>query len=74
LFNGLGLQTIPNKGTYKGQFKDQQKHGSGTFVDESKTRYAGTWERGKKNGMFVITNPDGSTYEVQYSDDDLVVT
>ena len=45
--------------SYKGYFKNDQRHGNGTLVTDSQTKYTGEWELGKMHGQGTLTSKDG---------------
>lgn len=62
--NGDGLQYIPDKYVYKGQFLNGKKNGSGIIKLLNGNIYDGQWTEGVKNGRGVYL--DAST-KVVYS-------
>lgn len=55
--HGYGKMTTV-KGTYDGQWQNNQMHGEGTFVGVDGTRYSGAWENNKKHGKGTLFSPD----------------
>ena len=47
----LGTYTYPNKDVYVGEWKDDKRHGNGTYTyNESGSIYVGMWDQGNAHG------------------------
>ena len=66
---GHGVFTWSNGDRYEGQFKDNQKHGTGTQYYASEGNYIGDWVEDKKAGKGVFIWTTGDRYEGQYKND-----
>jgi hypothetical protein len=69
--NNKLLQASPgnNIGSrYEGEFKENLRHGSGTYVLADKSTYVGQWREGLMCGRGVFTWPDGSVYDGEWKD------
>ena len=56
-YNGKGtLVHFKAKYKYEGEFKDSQKHGYGTFVQEDGLTFKGNWKNGLKHGKGTLVN------------------
>ena len=60
------LKNLPKGDKYVGEWKDNKKHGQGTFTDPSGTKYVGEWKEGeflrydfelKKNADSLSSSP-----------------
>lgn len=45
-----GERSIPNAGTYKGEYLEGKANGKGEFVNQDSTRYLGEYSKGLRNG------------------------
>lgn len=69
MMNGKGKFTWPDGSSYDGSYKNDKKHGQGTFrwggvhkengIPMEKCVYEGQWENGKQNGKGKLTWGDG---------------
>jgi hypothetical protein len=53
---------------YEGDFKENLRHGDGTYVLPDGSVYTGQWRDGMMSGRGVFTWPDGSLYEGDWKD------
>lgn len=51
---GYGETSWSDGKVYKGHYKDDKKHGSGTFMWENGRTYEGEWFNGKQHGKGVL--------------------
>ena len=58
-------------GKYNGPLRDGLPHGVGEWVDEYGSIFTGTWQNGKREGLFAGKNVDGTVYESNYRDGEL---
>lgn len=56
--NGNGLMTWPDGRSYQGQFKDDKKHGVGTYIWKGR-KYVGEWNNGQQHGIGKYFNDAG---------------
>ena len=63
--NCQGEETYDN-GTYNGFFKNNKKHGHGTYYYKSGDKYSGQWNRGNKHGQGSYTWKSGIKYVGQW--------
>jgi hypothetical protein len=67
-------QVGPNDGKeelvarYDGEFKENTKHGLGTYYNVDGSEYSGRYIEGQQCGRGVFTWPDGSVYEGDWKD------
>ena len=61
--------TWPDGKCYKGECKDDKKHGNGILTWPDGKRYEGEWKDDKKHGNGILTWPDGERYEGEWKDD-----
>ena len=67
--NGYGEYTnLKKNGMYKGNFKNNLKHGQGTQTWSNGKKYVGEWKRGAANGEGTITLPNGNNYVGEWKD------
>jgi hypothetical protein len=59
--NGKAQVEFQSGGVYKGDLKDNLRHGQGVMVWADGTSYDGHWEGGLANGRGKIIHPDGLT-------------
>ena len=57
--NNLVSKTYGN-GKYTGYFKNNKRHGRGTYVFNSGSKYVGQWKNGQQNGNGVFTYKSGT--------------
>lgn len=63
--NCQGEETYDN-GTYNGFFKNNKRHGYGTYYYKSGDKYSGQWNRGNKHGQGSYTWKSGIKYVGQW--------
>lgn len=64
--NGQGTMNYTS-GTYSGTWKDNLRHGTGSYKWTNGDVYKGTWENDKRHGQGQYTWSDGSKYKGNYS-------
>jgi len=64
--NGEGTMNYPS-GTYVGNWKDNLRHGQGTYKWTNGDVYKGIWENDKRHGLGEYKWHDGSVYKGNYS-------
>ena len=63
IFNARGDFHIKATGsTYKGEWKDDLKHGKGTYIYVTGEKYIGEWKNGNMNGQGAFNMADGTIY------------
>ena len=55
-------------GTYKGVWKDGERHGLGTFEHNNGYKYEGKWQNDKPHGQGKYTGADGNQYDGGWKD------
>jgi hypothetical protein len=66
---GGGGKKVPNGGSrYEGDFKENLRHGMGTYVLPDGSVYSGQWREGMMSGRGVFTWPDGAVYDGEWKD------
>ena len=66
--NGLVKVTSPDGRKYVGEWKDDKKHGQGTYTWSDGSNYVGKFKDGIPNGQGTWTSPDGRKYEGKFKD------
>jgi len=66
--NCVGTKTYANGDKYVGEFKDNKRHGQGTYIDTSGNKYVGEWKDGKKHGQGTYTDANGNNFVGIYKD------
>lgn len=65
--SGTGRLIDVSGNVYIGEFKDNRRHGQGTFFDvEENSMFVGTFDKGYKEGFGKLTFVDGSYFEGNY--------
>jgi len=57
-----------NNGQYVGEWKDNFRHGQGTYTWVSGNKYVGEYKNGKKYGQGTESYPNGNKYVGEYKD------
>ena len=58
--------------TYKGEWKNDKRHGYGIIEDNDGFSYVGEWSENMRHGLGVATYPDGTKLEGEWRHDELV--
>lgn len=58
--------------TYKGEWKNDKRHGLGIIEDTDGFSYIGEWNENMRHGLGVAFFPDGTKLEGEWKDDELV--
>lgn len=58
--------------TYKGEWKNDKRHGYGIIEDSDGFSYVGEWSENMRHGLGVATYPDGTKLEGEWKNDELV--
>jgi hypothetical protein len=66
--NGVG-EYKGNNGSYKGEFKNGLKHGTGTYYYNNGDKYIGEWENDKKHGNGTYYFSSGAKYKGEFEND-----
>ncbi len=53
------IYTYPDGTRYKGEWKDNKRHGKGVLIRPDGTKYSGEWLNDKPDGQGTLTYPDG---------------
>ena len=61
-----GIFFYSNGDKYKGEWKDDKRHGNGVIFYSNGHKYDGQWENDKKHGMGKFTWSNGDTYEGKF--------
>ena len=64
--NCQGEETY-NNGTYNGLFKNNKRHGHGTYNFKSGDKYSGQWNKGNKHGQGTYYYSNGDKYSGQWN-------
>ena len=69
--NGKGIEkNLPEDlGSYSGDFKNNRRHGNGTFTFFNGSKYIGQWKNNFRNGKGSYIWPDGHKLEGKWSGD-----
>lgn len=67
--NGGGVGIWPSGSIYRGQWKDNLRHGEGTFKWADDEKYEGEYVEGKREGYGVYHWPSGERYEGNWKND-----
>lgn len=81
--NSYTLETVDSNGpieradnqlteTYKGEWKNDKRHGYGIIEDTDGFSYIGEWSENMRHGLGVATYPDGTKLEGEWKHDELV--
>ena len=65
--NCFGTETFYN-GNYVGEWKDNKRHGQGTYTYANGDKYVGKWEDNTKHGQGTFTSASGTKYVGEYKD------
>ena len=65
--HGFGV-SISLDGVYKGEWKNDQPDGQGTFWNNEGNIYDGKWVNGQMDGFGKFVQVDGSVYNGQWVD------
>ena len=60
--------TYSNGDKFVGEFKDDKRHGQGTYTFANGGKYVGEWKDGKSEGQGTGTYADGSKYVGEFKD------
>lgn len=66
--NGGGVGIWSTGSLYKGDWKDNRRHGKGTIESQNGERYEGNWINGKREGEGKYYWPSGEKYEGEWKD------
>ena len=59
--DGIGVYTWQDGRSYRGEYKDDKKHGFGIYTWSDGRLYSGHWCRGKQHGLGTYSVPSQST-------------
>lgn len=59
--DGIGVYTWQDGRQYRGEYKDDKKHGYGIYTWSDGRTYSGHWCRGKQHGLGTYSVPGQST-------------
>ena len=75
IISKYGKQRFPfptqNLDRYEGQFSNGLPHGSGKLIWHHGVEYEGTFNQGRKEGLFTLRLPKGITVQAEFSHDTL---
>ena len=66
--NCVGTLIDPSGEKYVGEFKDDKRHGQGTYTFPDGEKYVGEYRDGKRNGRGTHTSPNGDKYVGEFKD------
>ena len=66
--NCFGLYRLSNGDIYIGEWKDDEKHGQGTYTYLQGGKYIGGWKKDQKHGQGSLTLSDGDKYIGSFKD------
>ena len=66
--DGVGTFLYDEGHTYKGMFRDGDRHGRGTYIWPSGTQYVGQWKDNKQHGRGTYTDAYGNQSVSQWKD------
>ena len=58
--------------TYKGEWKNDKRHGYGVIEDTDGFSYIGEWSENMRHGLGVASYPDGTKLEGEWKNDELI--
>jgi len=64
-----GEMNYPEGDIYEGEFKDDKKHGKGTYTWNDGSKYTGDWKNGKRDGNGTFTSSNGRVYSGDWLED-----
>ena len=67
--NCFGNYSYNDGGEYIGEFKDDKRHGQGTFIFPSGNKYVGDWFANKREGQGILFYKGGDKYEGDFKND-----
>lgn len=66
--HGEGIYRYSEKSHYAGEFRENLRHGDGSYRLEDGSVYDGAWRDGAMCGRGIFTWPDGSVYDGEWKD------
>ena len=69
-FDGFGKEQY-SKSYYVGEFKDNKKHGQGSYVWDHGDKYTGEWKNGQRTGQGTYIWSNGDKYSGDYINGDM---
>jgi hypothetical protein len=67
--NGFGNTPLTDGGNYKGEFKNRQFHGQGTYTWANGGKYVGEFKDSKRDGQGTYTFANGDKYVGEWKND-----
>jgi TPR repeat protein len=64
----VGARTHPNGAEYVGEYRNNKRHGQGTFYFNTGNKYVGKWKDGKTHGKGIYTYADGRVQKGVWKD------
>ena len=65
---GTKTNTFANGDKYVGEYKNDKKHGHGSFSYSNGDKYVGQWKDGKRHGKGTATFANGDNYIAEFKD------
>nr|WP_262895559.1 hypothetical protein [Galbibacter mesophilus] len=67
--NGFGIAILDTGSRYEGEWKDNMRHGEGSFYWIDGERYEGEYKNDERSGMGVYYWPNGDKYVGEWKED-----
>jgi len=65
-YHGPVICNYADGSEYQGEWQDGKRHGTGTYISPTRTRYEGEWENDEASGHGVCHYADGMKYDGQF--------
>lgn len=73
VINGIAIIDYPGNSYYHGEYKNNQREGTGYYRGADGDHYVGEWKNGKRNGYGYIMNSKNKIYQAGYFENDKLV-
>ena len=67
-YHGPVICNYADGSEYQGEWQDGKRHGTGTYISPTGTRYEGEWENDGASGQGVCVYADGRRYEGEFKE------